>query len=319
MQLIQVSIILPVLNEVENLAAVNQSLLQSLKESNQTYEIIYCDDGSRDGSVELIQQLASENDTVKGIFLRRNFGQTAAINAGIDHAQGEYIVLMDADGQNDPGDIPKLTAKLEEGYDLVSGWRKKRQDPLFSKKIPSMIANWLLSKITGVKIHDSGCTLKAYRKEILSGVSLYGEMHRFIAAHAHWMGAKTCEVEVNHHPRTKGKSKYSVLKTFKVILDIPVLVLLGSYLTRPAHFFGGIGILFSILAFFAGIFVVQDAIFDPESKVHRNPMLSICFFFALASIQMIMMGLLAELLTRAYHESQNKKTYVIKSTINLDD
>lgn len=311
------SVILPVLNEVENLSAVNQALIQALETSGRTFEIVYCDDGSLDGSVALIQQMAMQDERVKGIFLRRNFGQTAAITAGVDHAVGEYIVLMDADGQNDPADISVMLEKLEEGYDLVSGWRHKRRDPFLSKKLPSIAANWLLSKVTGVKIHDSGCTLKAYRREILSGVSLYGEMHRFIAAHAHWMGARTCEVEVRHHPRTKGKSKYSIFKTFKVILDIPVLMLLGSYLTRPAHFFGGIGIVFFILAFLAGVFVVQDKLFDPESKVHRNPMLLICFFFALTAIQMVMMGLLAELLTRAYHESQNKKTYVIKETINL--
>lgn len=316
---VSISVVLPVYNEIENLDALHQSLEPVLKSLGRPYEILYCDDGSTDGSDGKIRAFAEASPRVKGIFFKRNFGQTAAINAGVDHARGGIVVLMDADRQNDPADIPKLLEKLDEGYDIVSGWRKDRKDPWLSKKLPSKAANWIIARVTGVDIHDSGCTLKAYRREVLGGVSLYGEMHRFIPVYGHWTGAKVGEVEVTHHPRLKGKSKYSLTRTFKVLLDLPLLVLLGNYITRPVHFFGSIGILFGALSAVSGLMLAVKKITDWNEKIHRNPLLLIAIFFFLAAIQMVMIGLLAELLTRIYHEGQGKKIYTIRETVNFGE
>ena len=313
----ELSVILPVCNEADNLRPLHEALLPVLESLGQSYEIIYADDGSTDGSTELLRELVAGNPRVKAIFLKRNFGQTAALAAGIDHSRGEVIVLLDADGQNDPQDIPRLLTKLKEGYDIASGWRKARKDPLLTKRLPSHIANWIISRVTGVRLHDSGCTLKAYRRKILEGVSLYGEMHRFIPIYGHWMGAKVAEVIVTHHPRRGGKSKYSLTRTFKVLLDLPLLILMGSYLTRPIHFFGMIGLILGGISFITGILLILKKISDPEEKIHRNPLLIISIFFALAAIQLIMIGLLAELMTRVYHEGQDKKIYVVSETLNL--
>lgn len=220
--------------------------------------------------------------------------------------------------QNDPADIEHLLHKLEEGYDIVSGWRKKRQDPYFMKVLPSRIANSIISYLTGVNIHDHGCTLKAYRRNIMQEISLYGEMHRFIPIYAHSAGARVAEVEVRHHPRKSGRSKYSIGKTFKVLLDLPVLIFLNSYLTRPVHFFGWIGIFSIAFGFFCSVMVAIEKIQEPWAKAHRNPLLIIALFFFLMGVQSIMIGLLAELLTRVYYESQHKKTYIVKKTLNLN-
>ena len=311
------TVILPVFNEAGNLRPLFESLQSVLNDYGKAYEIIFSDDGSTDGSREILKDLAKADPRVKPILLRRNFGQTAAIAAGVDHAQGEIIILMDADQQNDPTDIPKLLEKLDQGYDIVSGWRRNRQDPFFTSVLPSRIANWIISKITGVKLHDQGCTLKAYRKEILNNVSLYGEMHRFITILGSWIGAKVAEIEVNHHPRTSGKSKYSVIKSFKVLLDLPLLVLLGSYLTKPMHFFGTIGGGSTFLGFLCALDVLYDKIIDPAAKAHRNPLLLLAVFFALVGIQILMIGLLAEIMTRVYHESQQKKIYFIEEKVNF--
>ncbi len=315
----EISVVLPVFNEVENIKPLHDSLTRVLNQLGRRYEILYCDDGSTDGSKNLLRELSSHNPKVKVLVLRRNFGQTAAISAGVDHARGDIIVLMDADNQNDPGDIPKLLAHLDKGHDIVSGWRRKRKDPFFSKVLPSKIANWLISWISGVKLHDHGCTLKAYRRNILSGISLYGEMHRFISIYGHWIGAKVGEVEVNHHPRRAGRSKYSLTKTFKVVLDLPVLILLGSYLTRPIHFFGSIGMIFNFAGLVCAALVLYEKLTEVGAKAHRNPLLLLAVFFALIGIQIIMIGLLAELLTRVYHESQDKKTYSVLETMNIPD
>lgn len=314
---VDLSIILPVYNEEGNLRPLYDSLIQVLQPIGRSFEILFCDDGSRDSSTRILRQLTQSDPRVKAIILRRNFGQTPAINAGVDHAQGEIIILMDADQQNDPNDIPKLLEKLDEGYDIVSGWRRHRRDPFLTKVLPSRIANWIISRVTRVPLHDHGCTLKAYRREVLREVSLYGEMHRFISIFGSWTGAKVGEIEVRHHPRKSGKSKYSINRTFKVLLDLPVLILLGSYLTRPIHFFGPLGIASNLIGVFCMLLVAWDKFLDLESKAHRNPLLLLAVFFILIGIQFIMMGLLAELLTRIYHESQQKKTYVVKETVNF--
>jgi glycosyltransferase involved in cell wall biosynthesis len=313
----QVTVILPVFNEVDNLRPLYQDLKTVLESEDQSYEILFCDDGSEDGSRELLRTLAEEDHHVKVLLLRRNFGQTAAIAAGIDHARGETIIMMDADRQNDPNDIPKLLQKLNEGYDIVSGWRRHRKDPYLTSVLPSRIANGLISWLTGVKLHDNGCTLKAYRRDILNNVNLYGEMHRFISIFGHWIGAKVTEIEVNHQPRRAGKSKYSIWKTFKVLLDLPLLILLGSYLTKPIQFFGAIGGFSTLLGIFCAMIVLYDKIMDPLAKAHRNPLTLLAVFFALIGIQIIMIGLLAELITRFYHESLQKKIYFVEQSINL--
>jgi len=315
---IYLSVVLPVYNEVESLSVLHEALCKELQATGLSYEILYCDDGSQDGSADVLREFAGRDSQVRVVLLKRNFGQTAAITAGVDQARGEIIVLMDADYQNDPADIRKLLEKLDEGYDIVSGWRRRRKDPLFTKKIPSRMANWLISKITGVKIHDHGCTLKAYRSEILKHVSLYGEMHRFISILGHWAGATVAEIEVNHYPRRCGKSKYSLGRIFKVLLDLPVLVLLGNYLTRPMHFFGMVGIGFNALGFLCALQVAKDYFIDGE-QASENGFLILTVFFSLVGIMIIMIGLLAELLTRIYYESQGKKTYVIQENLNQPD
>ncbi|MFB3784750.1 MAG: glycosyltransferase family 2 protein [bacterium] len=311
----QLSVIIPVYNEEDNLLPLQADLRPALEATGLSYEIIYCDDGSRDGSPRVLEDIARNHPGIQALMLRRNFGQTAAIAAGIDHARGNVLILMDADLQNDPRDIPKLLKKLDEGYDIVSGWRKNRKDPFLSKRLPSRIANWIISWITGVHLHDHGCTLKAYRREVLDRVSLYGEMHRFLTVLGHWMGARIAEVEVTHHPRLRGKSKYSLNRIIKVLLDLPLLVLLGNFLTRPSHFFGGIGMLFHLAAAVCALDVAYEKFFEGD-KASNNPFLLLAVFFALVGIQIIMIGLLAEMMTRVYHESQRKKTYVIREIIH---
>lgn len=314
---VSVSVVLPICNESGNLRGLIKSLVPVLDGLQTSYEILACDDGSTDDSLKVLRELSQGNEALRVLSFRRNFGQTAALMAGIDHARGEVVVLMDADRQNDPADIPRLLAQLDEGYDVVSGWRKNRQDAYWTKVFPSRIANGIISWVTGVRLRDYGCTLKAYRRDVLEQVSLYGEMHRFIPIFAHWIGAKVGEVEVNHLPRTVGKSKYTLAKTFKVLLDLPVLLLMGSYLTRPIHLFGGVGLVNGLLGILCVLLVVVDISIDPDAKAHRSPFLLLSVFFFLVGVQMVMIGLLAELLTRVYHESQQKKTYSIRETINL--
>ncbi len=309
------SIILPVFNEAGSLRSLHSALCQVLTNFGSPFEIIYCDDGSSDDSPSILREFAQNDPRVRVVILRRNFGQTAAISAGIDQTRGNHIVLLDADFQNDPADIPALVKKLDEGYDIVSGWRKNRQDPFFSKKLPSRIANRLISWITGMSLHDHGCTLKAYRSEILKDVSLYGEMHRFIPIIGHWAGARVTEVEVRHHPRNTGKSKYSLLRIFKVLLDLPLLVLMGNYLTRPMHFFGMIGIGINLAAALCTLRLFRD-VFLHGGQASDNGFLILAVFLFMVGIQVIMIGLLAELLIRVYHESQKKKTYAIREIVN---
>lgn len=311
------SVVLPVYNEEESLALQHKAVTDAVKKLNKTYEIIFVDDGSVDSSYEILKNIAAKDKNIKIVRFRRNFGQTAAMAAGIDHSRGDVIVFMDSDLQNEPGDIGKLLEKIEEGYDVVSGWRANRQDKLISRKIPSKIANWLIAKVTGVALHDLGCSLKAYRGEVIRQVNLYGEMHRFIPVHASWIGARITEVPVGHHARQFGKSKYGIKRTFKVILDLITVKFMGSYSTKPIYIFGGTGVVVLILGFISGIAVIAMK-FLVHLNMIRNPLLLLTVMLIIIGILFIQMGIIAEIMIRVYHESQKKPPYMVKDTINLD-
>ena len=311
------SIVSPVYNEHDNIPLLYDEVSAAMK-NIPDWEFILVDDGSSDNSMEELIKIAEKDpEHVKVIALRRNFGQTAAIAAGVDHASGEIIVLIDADLQNDPADVPMMLEKIEEGYDLVSGWRRRRQDTL-SRRLPSTIANRIISRVTGVDLHDYGCTLKAYRREVITGIRLYGEMHRFIPALANTVGARICEVEVNHHPRRFGKPKYGLERTAKVVLDLFTVKFLSSYANKPIYMFGGSGLLLSTVGFLILLFLAIRRIFWKISVV-ASPWFNIGIMIFILGFVLIMMGLLAELLTRAYYESQNKKTYTIRSLTNFEE
>jgi glycosyltransferase involved in cell wall biosynthesis len=316
----KVSLVVPCYNEEENVGRLFEEIDNVLTQHQIDGEVVLVDDGSTDNTRALISQKAAEDPKYQAVIFRRNYGQTAAMVAGIDHAQGEVIIPLDADLQNDPADIPKLLEKLAEGYDVVSGWRKNRQDKAVSRKLPSMLANRLISKVGGVHIHDYGCTLKAYRKRVMDHVHLYGEMHRFIPIYAHWAGGKVTEIVVNHRPRVAGVSKYGIGRTFKVLLDLLTVKLLGSYATKPIYFFGGFG----FLSFAGGTFVALTAVADKISSVywnmeifynHRFSLLLVAVFMGLLGVQSIMLGLLAELQVRTYHETQDKPIYLVEEVV----
>lgn len=311
------SVVIPVYNEVESLPNLHKALHAALDNLDEiTWEVIFIDDGSTDGSVEILEKLAhADPDHVCTVTLRRNFGQTAAIAAGIDHAQGNVIVLMDADLQNDPADIPMMIGKIEEGYDVVSGWRVNRQDTFVTRTLPSHIANSLISIVTGVHLHDYGCTLKAYRREVLTGFRLYGEMHRFIPAYADSVGAKMIEVPVSHHPRKFGKTKYGLGRTLKVILDLFTVKFLMSYANKPIYLFGGAGIGLVGISLVTLLVLVLRRILIGEHMI-RSPLLLLGTMLFILGFQSILLGLMAELLMRTYHESQHKPTYNIRRVIS---
>ncbi|NMC51657.1 glycosyltransferase family 2 protein [Candidatus Kuenenbacteria bacterium] len=312
----KLSIVIPIYNEAENLPELFQEIKSSLASLGADYEIIAVNDGSTDNSFNVLKSLATADAKIKVISFSRNFGQTAALSAGFVHASGEVIIPLDADLQNDPHDIPLLLAKLSEGYDIVSGWRKNRQDKLISRKIPSRLANSLIGKITKVKLHDYGCTMKAYKRESLAPVRLYGEMHRFIPALAAWHGAKITEVVTNHRPRKFGQTKYGIRRTFKVILDLLTVKFLTDYSTKPMHFFGKAGFYSFSLAFLSGFLAVYLRLFHHISLI-ITPLPLLTVFLMLVGLQFILMGLLAEMITRTYYETQNKPTYFIKEKINF--
>jgi glycosyltransferase involved in cell wall biosynthesis len=311
-----ISVVIPIFNEVENISSLSQALRAVMEGMKAPYEVIFVDDGSNDGSGDVLQNLAQDDKRIKVIQFRKNFGQTAAIAAGVEHAQGEIIVTMDGDGQNDPKDIPRLLEKLEKGYDVASGWRKHRKDPFLNKKLPSSVANWLISWLTRVRLHDYGCTLKAYRRDILKDVRLYGEMHRFIPAYASWVGARITELEVAHHPRKHGRSKYGLSRTSSIVLDLITILFLQRYSTKPIRLFGGAGMTLFVLGVFTGLFVLFRRIIWGGAWI--SPMILLSFLFITMGVMFILLGLIAEIIIRTYHESQGKPIYAIKSSINLN-
>jgi len=312
---IEVSVVAPLFNEQENITALYEQLTQSLVDKYE-FELLFVDDGSTDDGFSILADLSKTDPRVKVIRFRKNFGQTAALSAGFAHARGKIIVAIDADLQNDPADIPKMIDKLNEGFDVVSGWRKKRHDHAVTRLLPSKMANWLISKITGVKLHDFGCTLKIYRKEVLDETKLYGEMHRFIPALASWSGATIAEMVVNHRPRTAGVAKYGLGRTWKVLLDLITVKFLGSFSTKPIYIFGGMGFVSFLGSLGSGLAVLyQKFISVQHLSMNRNPLLVLTALLITTTIQFVLLGLLAELMVRTYHESQNRPTYVIKEIL----
>lgn len=307
------SIIIPLYNEEENIKVLHDRLKAVLDRLGMEYEIIYIDDGSVDNTLSILEEIQSGDPTVMILSFRRNFGQTAAFAAGFDFARGDIVVTMDGDLQNDPEDIPKLL-KLIETNDLVSGWRKKRQDPFFSRRLPSIIANWLISKVTGVKLHDYGCSLKAYRREVIKNLRLYGEMHRFIPAVASWYGVRVAEVETIHHPRMRGKSKYGITRTIKVVLDLITVKFLQSFSTKPLQFFGTFGMAGGFIGFIVLLYLSIEKIFLGK-PIGGRPLLLLGALLMIVGIQFIGMGLLGEMIVRVYHETQRKPIYVLKKVL----
>jgi glycosyltransferase involved in cell wall biosynthesis len=313
-----ISIIVPLYNEEENVSDLYSEIKSVADESNLNCEFVFVDDGSKDRTVENLVAAAENDQRVKVVSFRRNFGQTAAMAAGFDYAEGDIVITLDGDLQNDPRAIPAMVEKIHEGYDLVAGWRKDRQDAMVSRKIPSKIANWLISKITKVELHDYGCTLKAMRGHISKNIKMYGEMHRFIPALAAEQGVKIFEMPVNHRPRTRGVSKYGISRTFRVILDLLTVKFFLGYSTRPLHMFGALGmstgglgmLLIAWMAF-------QRAFFD--MPMGNRPLLTISTMLVLIGLQFICFGLLAEVLVRTYHESQNKKIYTVRNAFRVGD
>ncbi len=314
--MIDTSIIIPVYNEEQNLGMLHRAIHHALDPLKVRWEIVYVNDGSTDDSSKVLKLLANEDKRhVKVVELRRNFGQTAALAAGIDYSQGEIVVTMDADMQNDPADIPVMIQKLDEGYDVISGWRKDRKDHFINRTLPSKIANGLISWITGVKLHDYGCTLKAYRREVLTGFRLYGEMHRFIPVYAHRVGAKIFEMPVRHHPRKYGKTKYGLERTVKVILDLFTVKYLLSFANKPIYLFGGYGLLFILISAVVLLYLFIRRVFFLVS-VTQSPLFILSVMVGMLGVQSILLGLIAELQVRTYHESQGKPTYVVREIIN---
>jgi glycosyltransferase involved in cell wall biosynthesis len=315
-EVLDLSIVVPVHDEEDNVVPLYEALSKALRALGRPYEIIVVDDGSRDDTYQRLARLADADDAFKLIKLRRNFGQTAAMAAGFDHAAGDIVIPMDGDLQNDPTDIPRLLDKLDEGYDVVSGWRQDRQDSAV-RRLPSRIANWLIGRVTGVRLHDYGCTLKAYRADVIAETQLYGEMHRFLPALAAQAGARIAEIPVRHHPRVSGRSKYGLRRTFKVLLDLLTVKFL-SISTKPSYVFGGSG---AILCFIGSLFVLWTAYERLVNGiyVYRQPSLLVGVFLFMIGFNLFFLGLLAELIVRTYHESQSKPTYLIRELRNFDE
>ena len=315
----ELSVFLPVYNEEPNLPPLHAKLDQALSKLGRTAEIIYVDDGSTDGSLKVLRELARHDRRVRVVALRRNYGQTAAMAAGIDAAKGQVLIPMDADLQNDPADIVRLLEKVDEGYDVVSGWRKNRQDKLITRKIPSMLANRLISWIGGVPLHDYGCSLKAYRRESLEDVKLYGEMHRFIPIYAAWAGASVTEIPVEHHARTMGKSKYGLSRTVKVVFDLITIKFMASYQTKPLYLFGGAGLLTFGVSLICALlaFLMKYGDWPHHADFVQTPLPVVSMVTLVLGVQLFLMGLLAEMMVRTYHESQSKSIYAVRERIGF--
>jgi len=313
----EVSVVIPVHNEEENVELLYTALRTSLDALGKRYEIVVVDDGSRDETYPKLTSLAAEDPRLKLVELRRNYGQTAAMAAGFDHARGAVIVPMDGDRQNDPADIPRLLEKIDEGYDVVSGWRANRQDS-FVRRVPSRVANWLIGRVTGVRLHDYGCTLKAYRAEVMSEMRLYGEMHRFLPALAYQAGARITEIPVTHHPRVAGKSNYGIGRTFKVLLDLLTVKFLSAWATKPSYVFGGGGFVLCLLGSLFVTWTAYEKIFNGV-YVYRQPSLLVGVFLFTIGLNLILLGLLAELIVRTHHETRDKPVYLVRERRNFEE
>ncbi|MFA5857999.1 MAG: glycosyltransferase family 2 protein [Elusimicrobiota bacterium] len=313
-----ISVVVPVYNEVQSVVTLNDEIVNVLNSIKQEYEIIYIDDGSTDSSYDSLKKIAAVNHRVKVIKFTRNFGQSAALSAGVGFAKYEIVVTLDADLQNDPRDIPLLLEKLEYGYDLVSGWRKKRYDPFLTRKLPSVIANIIIRMVTGVKLHDFGCTLKAYRKKFLVNIKIYGEMHRLLPAYLSAYGAKITEVVVNHRSREYGKSKYGLTRTFKVLLDLLTTKFMLGYSSKPSYILGGWGLFLCISGCICGAVVLVNK-FMYNIYAYKQPLLWLAMFLGIIGTQFIAFGLLAELVVRMYYSSENKNSYMIDTIISNND
>ena len=311
------SVVIPVYNEEENIPKLYEELKEVLEKLPYEYEIIFVDDGSTDRTPQILEELAKKDPHVKVVRFRRNYGQTAAMYAGFQYASGDVVITMDGDLQNDPRDIPKLLEKINEGYDIVSGWRKDRKDPFLSRILPSKIANWIISKVTGVHLHDYGCTLKAYRKEVAKNFRLYGDMHRFLPAVAKSFGAKITEVVVNHRPRLYGKSKYGIGRTIRVILDIFLVKFLNDYLNKPLYVFGPIGLLLMGLGFLIMLYLSVEKLFFGAS-IGGRPLLILGVLLFLSGLQLVSTGIIAEIIVRTYYESKQDVPYRVEKVLNFD-
>jgi dolichol-phosphate mannosyltransferase len=309
-----VSAVVPIYNEVESLPQLIETIATTLTANQLSYEIICVDDGSKDGSAELLKQQARTRSDLRAVLLRRNYGQTAAMAAGFNHARGRAIVTLDGDLQNDPADIPQLVAKLDEGYDLVSGWRKNRQDAKLTRLLPSKIANMLIGRVTGVQLHDYGCSMKAYRSELVSDMNLYGELHRFLPALAYIEGARIAEMPVRHHPRQYGRSKYGLGRTFRVLMDLLTIFFLKKFLTRPMHVFGIFGLISMILGTLLGLYLTFLKLGLGQS-IGNRPLLILAVLLLVTGVQLFSFGLMAELLMRTYHESQGRPIYRVREVV----
>lgn len=312
-----ISVTVPIFNEEKNLPVLHEKIRTALSKLGKPWELVLINDGSTDGSTEILNRIAGLDAHVKVIHFKRNFGQTAAMMAGFDFAQGDIIIPMDGDLQNDPEDIPALLTKLDEGYDVCSGWRKNRQDNAIKRNLPSWLANKLISLISGVHLHDYGCSLKAYRKDVIKGVRLYGEMHRFIPIYASWHGARVAEIPVAHYPRLHGSSKYGLERILKVVLDLFVVKFLDKYAQKPMYIFGGFGFLSLLISLVSGISAIYLKVVDGKSFV-QTPLPLLFVMTAITGVMLILMGLLAELLTRTYHESQGKSVYLVREIRNIE-
>jgi glycosyltransferase involved in cell wall biosynthesis len=311
-----ISITVPVFNERENLPLLREALTKVLERLGRPWEVILVNDGSSDGSDAVLGGIAAADPRFRVVHFRRNYGQTAAMMAGIDYASGDVIIPIDADLQNDPEDIPRLLEKLDEGYDVCSGWRKDRQDAALRRNLPSRMANWLISRVSGVRLHDYGCSLKAYKREVIKDVKLYGEMHRFVPIYASWQGAKVTEIPVRHHARRFGASKYGLERVGKVVLDLMVVSFLDRYAKKPIYVFGGIGVLCIVLGFAAGLVAIGLKVAYGTSFV-QTPLPLMVVMLTITGVMCVLMGLLAEIVTRTWYESQAKSIYIVRGTRNL--
>jgi glycosyltransferase involved in cell wall biosynthesis len=314
---VELSVVIPLYNEEESIGPLYEELSSALNSLDRTYEVIIVDDGSKDASYARLKEVHERDPRWKIIRFRRNYGQTAGLSAGFEAAQGDIVITQDADLQNDPRDIPKLLDKMEEGYDIVSGWRKDRKEPFFSRRLPSMTANWLISRSTGVMLHDYGCTLKAYRSVVIKNIRLYGELHRFIPAVASSIGVNVTEVPVNDRARRFGKSKYGIMRTFRVMLDLITVRFILSYSTRPLQIFGGAGLVMGAAGILIGLYLTYVKLILGQN-IGDRPMLILAVLLIILAVQMISIGLVAEIVVRTYHESQHKPIYMVRESLGVE-